>query len=81
MKENVNYLIDRLTSEKFWEGVAIILTGVGVYLNPEAAVQIAGAGAVIYGAVRVVSNNWSKLFRKDVPEPTEPTEPIEEVEV
>lgn len=71
MKESIEYTIDRLTSEKFWGGIAIVLAGGGVILNPDAAVQIAGAGAVIYGAVQTISNNWSKLFHKDVPEPKE----------
>lgn len=74
MKEAIEYAIDRLTSEKFWEGIAIVLTGVGVILNPEAAVEIAGAGAIIYGAIRTISNNWSKLFQKDVEEPVEEAE-------
>ena len=68
MKESIGFIKDRLTSEKFWEGIAIVVSGVGVYINPEAAVEVAASGAVIVGAIRAISNNWSKIFKKDVPE-------------
>ena len=65
MSKKDGIIKDRLKSEKFWEGLAAVAGSVGIYINPEAWIEIGAAAVCLFGAIRAVSSNWGKLFEKD----------------
>lgn len=53
----MNYILNRLSEASTWRGITLLLTAVGISLDPEQATAIAGAGIAIVGAINV--------FKKD----------------
>ncbi len=50
----MQWVIDRLIEPSTWQGLAAILTGVGVALSPEMWQAIGAAGVAIIGLVQVI---------------------------
>lgn len=57
----LDYLLNRLSEASTWRGITLLLTAVGISLDPEQATAITGAGLAIVGAINV--------FKKDADSP------------
>ena len=53
----MKYIIDRLGEESTWRGFVLVLTAVGVVIDPAQSAAISAAGMAVYGL-------W-KAFRPD----------------
>ena len=49
----MNYLLERLTENSTWRGIIMLLTAVGVQLDPAQANAIIAAGLALVGIINV----------------------------
>lgn len=49
----MNYLLERLTENSTWRGIIMLLTAVGVQLDPAQANAIVAAGLALVGIINV----------------------------
>lgn len=54
------YLRERIKEPSTWRGVAILLTGLGIVLDPDQLAEIASAGLVIAGAIGAITSDKPK---------------------
>ncbi len=65
---NLSYLVNRFKELSTWQGIIVIVTGLGVKITPDKASAIAAAGAAVFGLV-------SALFPDKFSNTTTPTIP------
>lgn len=53
----MNYILNRLSEASTWRGITLLLTALGIGLNPEQAAAITTTGLAIVGTINV--------FKKD----------------
>jgi hypothetical protein len=74
MNKVIEYLLNRLGESSTWRGIVLLLTALGVTLNPEQVASITGVGLGIVGLINV--------FRKSAGSPDAPkpvTDPVPKV--
>ena len=57
----LDYALTRLSEPSTWRGITLLLTALGIGLDPEQATAITGAGLAIVGVINV--------FKKDAKSP------------
>jgi len=55
----IQYILDRLSENSTWRGIILLLTAIGINLNPDQSAAITGAGLSVVGLINV--------FRKEGP--------------
>ena len=48
------WIIERLSEASTWQGITIVASAAGVRIEPELALQIATAGASVFGLINVI---------------------------
>lgn len=48
------WVIERLSEASTWQGIVVIATSAGARIEPELALQIATAGASVFGLINVI---------------------------
>ncbi len=56
-----HYILNRLSEASTWRGITMLLTALGIGIDPEQAAAITGAGLAIVGVINV--------FKKDAGSP------------
>lgn len=56
----IEYVLARLSENSTWQGIILLLTGIGINIDPDQSTAIIGAGLSLVGLINVFRKEKSK---------------------